>query len=310
VTCSGTSGKDCVAVGEDSLSNYPSGYGSELADIWNGKAWTPTQLTTDAIRSLSAVSCLSPKNCLAVGAWHSPEGGYGGPIAFTWNGAKWQVPAIPAMPANYGSAFTGVSCVPGRFCVVTGYAPAPKIGVTTPFSYQWNGKTWTAMNPVTPKGVTRLVLDSVSCASAKSCLAVGNGSGPVGDVAEVWNGRTWTVTRPIAWPKGATKPAVASVSCATASYCLAVGSANGNPLTETTKTGRALASVWNGKTWTATSVPAPAKGKASQFSGVTCLPTRTTFCAAVGQIGPDGSANGIGLSGFWNGKSWHLVDAK
>jgi hypothetical protein len=73
-------------------------------------------------------------------------------------------------------------------------------------------------------------------------------------------------------------------------------------------TQRAAAVTWNGKAWTATGVPAPGKGKASLFQAVTCL--SAADCVAVGQAGPAGSATGTPLSGFWNGKRWHLVTAR
>lgn len=193
------------------------------------------------------------------------------------------------------------------FCVAVGdgYGPAP---ATAALIYLWNGSTWKTAKPATPKGVTNLVLDSVSCTSPGSCVAVGDGSGKPGDVAEVWNGRAWTATGPIAWPKDATNPRVDSVSCVTASYCVTVGYIDRNPQANGPSTGRAAASVWNGRTWTAAAVAAPGKSKASLFNSVTCL--RTTFCVAVGQIGPYDSTSGAGLSGLWNGKSWHLVSAK
>jgi hypothetical protein len=127
------------------------------------------------------------------------------------------------------------------------------------------------------------MMGSVSCASPTSCVAVGDGSDKAGDVAvaEVWNGRAWRVTAPVAWPEGTTDPEATDVSCATAGYCVTTGfidsSTNRNDLGDT---GRAAASVWNGKTWRATAVAAPGTGKSSAFGGVTCL--RPTFCAAVG----------------------------
>jgi hypothetical protein len=72
-------------------------------------------------------------------------------------------------------------------------------------------------------------------------------------------------------------------------------------------TGRAAAVTWNGRTWTVTKVPAPARGKSSLFNGVSCL--SAVNCVAAGQVGPENSTNGTGLSGFWNGRSWRLVTA-
>ena len=47
---------------------------------------------------------------------------------------------------------------------------------------------------------------------------------------------------------------------------------------------------------------------ASLFNAVTCL--SATDCVAVGQLGPVRTIDGVGLSGFWNGRSWRLVTAK
>jgi hypothetical protein len=228
VTCPGAS--ECVAVGDDFVATI-GGYDYALGDIWNGKAWAPTQLTESAGTALGAVSCLSPKSCLAVGSDNSPSGGYQSPIAYAWNGAKWVSLAVPAQPFNYGTAFTDVSCVAGRFCLVAGYSPT-KSGASTTRLFRWNGQTWTALKlAAPPKGVTSLQLDYVSCVSATSCVAVGDGYRKAGAVAvaEVWNGKAWKVTAPIAWPKGATNPSPNSVSCATASSCMTTGSIDPNP---------------------------------------------------------------------------------
>ena len=308
VACPGAS--ECVAVGED-FPDPVGGYNYALGDIWNGKAWAPTQLSESAETALAAVSCLSPKSCLAVGSENSPEGGYGSPIAYAWNGAKWVSLTVPPQSYDWSTAFTDVSCVAGRFCLVAGYSPT-KSGALTTLLYRWNGRTWTALKPAAPpKGVTSLQLNYVSCASPTRCVAVGDGHRKAAAVAiaEVWNGRAWKVTAPIAWPRGTTNPSPNGVSCATASSCLATGSIDKNQKDDGI-TGRAAASVWNGRTWRATSVPAPGRGKASDFGGVTCL--RPTFCAVVGSTEPYDGAPGTGtaLSGFWNGKSWRLVSLK
>jgi hypothetical protein len=302
VSCAGTSGTDCVAVGGFAPKGNPVGYTSELIDTWNGKAWAPVALNHNAIFTLNSVSCLSAKACLAVGVNNTPVGGYSNGIAYRWNGATWTALAPPVPPINDGSDFTSVSCAAGPLCVVVGntYYPTTRTLIDV-----WNGKTWRTLSPATVKGVTDLVLNSVSCASARSCLAVGNGTGKRGEVGEVWNGKSWTATGPIAWPKGATSPWADSVSCATARYCLAAGYIDRNPQANGANTGRAAASVWNGKSWTPTAVAAPGKGKASLFNGVTCLSAK--FCAAVGQAGPYDGSTGTELAALWNGRSWRLV---
>lgn len=304
VSCLSASATDCVAVGTSAPQGNPSYLTSEFVDSWNGRAWAPLALNNDAIFTLQSVSCLSRKDCLAVGTEKSPEGGYSSGIAVHWNGATWTALAPPEPPANLGSGFTSVSCAAGPFCVVIGnnYDPTTRTLIDA-----WNGRTWKTLAPAEAKGVTDLVLNSVSCTSARSCVAVGNGTGTGtrGEVAEVWNGRSWTATAPIAWPRGATSPWVDSISCATARYCLAAGYIDRNPQANGANTGRAAASVWNGRTWAATPVAAPGKGKASLFDGVTCL--RPGFCAAVGQAGPYDSTTGTELAALWNGRGWHLV---
>lgn len=49
------------------------------------------------------------------------------------------------------------------------------------------------------------------------------------------------------------------------------------------------------------------RARLGQPAGVTCL--TASDCVAVGQVGPTGSTNVTGLSGFWNGKTWRLVAA-
>lgn len=51
-----------------------------------------------------------------------------------------------------------------------------------------------------------------------------------------------------------------------------------------------------------------ARGMASLFNAATCL--SATDCVAVGQLGPVHTIDGVGLSGFWNGRGWQLVTAK
>jgi hypothetical protein len=147
----------------------------------------------------------------------------------------------------------------------------------------------------------------VSCTSAKNCVAVGLGmsaSFSITSMTDTWNGTRWTAAK-VPWPKGKTSPVLAGVSCASAKSCVAV-SITGFALT-VNNSGDAAAASFNGKAWPVTNVPAPAKGKASELAGVTCL--SATDCAAVGESGPTNSGNSNGLSGFWNGKSWKLVAA-
>jgi hypothetical protein len=98
----------------------------------------------------------------------------------------------------------------------------------------------------------------VSCAAGRFCLVAGYSPTKGGALTTLlyrWNGRTWTALKPAAPPKGATNPSPNGVSCATASSCMTTGSIDPNQK-DSGITGRAAASVWNGRTWRATSVAA------------------------------------------------------
>ena len=74
VSCPGTSATDCVAVGTSAPQGNPSYYTSAFIDTWNGQAWAPLVPSNDSIVTLQSVSCLSRKDCLAVGISASPDG--------------------------------------------------------------------------------------------------------------------------------------------------------------------------------------------------------------------------------------------
>jgi hypothetical protein len=303
VACPGTGNSvaRCVAVGGYTPASHAA-YTVALGDVRNGTAWTPSGLTTNAITWQAAVSCRSATSCLSVGNARSPEGGYESATAYSWNGAAWTQQNLSVPPANEANSFNGVSCVPGSICMVVGGAEA-KLALLV---YRWDGKSWLQLTAGVPAGIDSPALDSVSCGSAAHCVAVGNGASDSAAFAEVSNGNGWSVTPAIAWPAGSTNPRVTSVSCASPSYCVAVGVVDRSTEHTGGGTGRAAASLWNGKTWTAMAVPAPPAGRASLFSAVSC--PRPASCVAVGESNQYNSATGTEqLTGLLTGTSWRLV---
>ncbi|HMD91292.1 MAG TPA: hypothetical protein VKG80_01495 [Trebonia sp.] len=297
----------CVAVGF-----FDKGAGNQfaLADTWNGSSWTPSQPPAPggSATSLSGVSCKSATACVAVGAYtkNTSGGAVGAPLAETWNGRKWSE-ARPPVPAGTDiSGLDSVSCTSAASCIATGIVLTSTVSAALIES--WNGRTWSRMKAAALPATTLGELISVSCPAAKSCAAVGYASSPkgLGSLAETWNGKAWTLTT-VHWPKGTSNELLPGVSCVAGNRCVAVGTIDSN-LNSNSNTGKAAAATWNGRAWTVTSVPAPARGKASLLNDVTCL--SASNCVAVGQAGPAGSTNGTGLSAFWNGKSWRLVAAK
>ena len=92
----------CIAVGDQ-----PSGAGTApLAERWNGSNWTIQSTPAPAgatFSELTAVSCISPTRCLAVGDTQSGGKGSGGkqvPLAGLWNGSSWKIKPIPKPPGR------------------------------------------------------------------------------------------------------------------------------------------------------------------------------------------------------------------
>jgi hypothetical protein len=306
------SGKDCVAVGfaGPMLSEVA------LAETWTGSGWKPATppAPPGQATALTGIACRSAKSCVAVGSdtvklpVNGP--GAGGPgnaaLSDVLTGTKWVRKAVPVPKGTLISFLNKVSCPAAGFCMAVG-ATEMNSGPQTALIDMWNGKAWSLLKPAKlPAGVTDPELNAVSCASVTHCVAVGfAGGGGLTAISEIWNGKTWSYAK-VSWPKGVKSTLLLGVSCLSATHCVAVGETGDNPNAEGLS-GRAAATVWNGKAWSAMSVPAPAKGKFSVFNGVNC---HKTFCAAAGQTGPKFSTNGIGLSGFTAGSTWKLVAAK
>jgi len=293
----------CLVVGGYSNSSGDQPY----ALTWNGSTLTPItappQPKGGELFTFDSVSCVAVKKCVAVGSSLLP----GATLAFrvfvdTWNGSKW-TEVTAASPA--GSALpelTALHCFSATSCAAAGTAFSTS-GATSVVMATWNGKTWTRQAAATPSGQMVLVND-LSCVSAKSCAAVGislnsSGTGAYGFLMD-WNGKAWSEVK---WhgAKGDTLAFVLGVSCVSASNCMAVG-ADG-----TSKAGAAQAMSWNGTKWTALKVPAPAKGDTSDFEGVSC--PKAGDCVAVGLSGPANTTKPSQLAGYWNGKAWRLAAA-
>jgi hypothetical protein len=307
------SGKDCVAVGM-AFANPLSAHA--LAETWTGSGWKPASPPAPVGQAtvLTGISCRSAKSCVAVGSdtvklpLSGPGAGSPGAAASSdiLVGATWVRKPVPVPHGTLISFLNRVSCPTAGFCMGVGGTEAVA-GPATALIDVWNGKAWSLLKPAKlPAGVTDASLNAVSCVSPKSCVAVGfAGGGGLIAISEVWNGKTWSYAK-VNWPKGVKNTLLLGVGCLSSSHCVAVGSTGGNPNAQGLSS-RAAATVWNGKAWSAMSVPAPAKGKFSVFLSVDC---HRAFCAAAGQTGPSGSTNGIGLSGFTTGGSWKLVAAK
>ena len=165
-----------------------------MIERWNGAKWS-TVTSPKASGYLTAVSCTSAKDCVAVGVGLSSPA-----LMEHWNGKKWTIVATPRSPHFFGGSFAGVSCpsVTNCFAVGQGLNDAEQ---SLTFVAQWNGTKWSAVASPNPDGFFGAVLNGVSCTSRTACTAVGvKESGSTyghktfgGTLIEQWDGTRWSV---------------------------------------------------------------------------------------------------------------------
>ena len=176
---------------------------------------------------------------------------------------------------------SSVFCFPSGVCLAVGNRGNANI------SRFWTGTQWSARYSRLPHEAV-----AASCATASSCMAVGQvsvGQNPPAG-AEHWNGTSWS-TQQIVNPAGATFGFMDGVSCPAANSCIAVGVylAGKQPLIP-------IAERWNGKRWAMLVIPGPPRKTFENFAALSCPSVRS--CVAVGmyQRGAFGET--------WNGVRW------
>jgi hypothetical protein len=145
-----------------------------LAEAWNGSAWaiqpapTPTGHGDDFYTpALTAVSCLSPTACTAVGRFADLT------VAEHWNGQHWAIQSTPN-PSTNESVLFGVSCPSAAACIAVGTQYDTGTDTTTSLAEGYDGTTWTAQTTPGPPKDGSAYLFGVSCPSASDCFAVGD----------------------------------------------------------------------------------------------------------------------------------------
>lgn len=287
VSC--TAAANCTAVG-----NYydTSGEYVPLADRWNGSTWTvrpvPAPAGADGVR-LHGVSCPSAASCTAVGFYYAPQT-LDKPqiLAEHWNGSTWRVQSLFPPASAIESELTAVSCTSATNCTAAGwYEPSLEDFVT--LAVHWNGSTWSIQPTPNPAGSHEIYLNSVSCVSVSSCMAVGQiGYLTSTPLAEYWNGSTWSIKA--VTPSGGP---LNGVSCISAASCTAVG---------TTGSGTSLAEHWNGSKWSIQPSPAPSAWTSNVLYAVSCVSSGR--CTAVGVFTTQTSPAAHAGAEYFNGSTW------
>jgi hypothetical protein len=242
----------------------------------------PVAMPTVPTRRVSALACTSRSACTAVGATTDPAG-FGVTLAERWQGKRW----LPERPRDHpGASFStlnDVSCTSPMFCIAVGSfgVPPPSDSSVAYVEHalveRWNGSTW-----MIQRAASGSALSSVSCASARDCIALG-GSG-----AERWNGRRWSLQRAIGRDVD-----LSDVSCPSSHGCIAVGSRirnNGNEVT--------WAQHWDGRRWSKQRIPSIQLDQQDFLSAVSCA--SMSSCVAIGE-----GDNGAFVE-RWNGRKWSM----
>ncbi len=249
-----TSPSFCVAVG-----TYQTGGGDSvnqtLVETWDGTSWSvvssPNTSPTEE-NALDGVSCTSAQFCVAVG--NHDDSTPAQTLVESWDGTAWSITPSPNSSTGEANYLSGVSCLSPTSCQAVGAHVTGTILV--PLAESWNGAAWAIESTPAP-GSAGDELNSVSCTSSDSCVAVGNvglldppapggvkafavpghsGQSPhipvsITTLVETWDGSAWSVT-----PSPNTSAVVNSlqdVACNLANGCVAVGFQNAGTFDQT-----------------------------------------------------------------------------
>ena len=222
------------------------------------------------------VDCPSAKSCFAVG--FSQAGKTNKTLVERWNGSKWSVMATPNPAGATNSYLQAVSCASATNCIAVGYSSQGN--KLSSLAEQWNGTKWSVMVTPSPVSWTNPALESVSCASPTSCMAVGHGRALTGEsIVEHWDGIAWSVL-PIAKQMGWTEISFYGVACPSVTSCFAVGFYQDVAFAAL----RTLVQHWDGAAWSIQTSPSPTGAVPANLARVSC--PSATSCFAVGSYSP------------------------
>ena len=284
VSC--VSASNCVAVG--SAGSFQ--VSTTLAMAWNGTEWSTMSTPNNGSNELLSVSCVSASSCVAVGGAGTPFSGT--TLAMVWNGSTWSAVSSPSPSPGSNNKLMSVSCTSASNCVAVGFSGM--MNQETTLAMVWDGSAWSVVESPNPgTGFVGNKLNSVTCLSASSCVAVGSTSqGGLGQTLVMsWDGSTWSV---VSSPNsGQSGNALNSVSCVSATNCVAAGKAGS----------RELVMAWNGSAWSVVSSP-NASGTNDELRSVSCA--SASDCVAVGYTRTTPVST---LVMAWNGTAWSIVSS-
>lgn len=256
------SASSCVAVGDGVLATLS-------GTTWKA-ATAPLPPGASSGGYFYSVACGSASSCVAVGTY--PGGG----LLETLSGTAW-TPTVAPVPATAAASpnaiLFSVSCASAASCVAVGQY-TDSSGNYEGLIDVLSGTTWTSVSAPVPAGVTNGSLNSVACASATSCTAVGD------HLVVTLSGTTWTSTvapLPADAFRSDSAALLTAVACGSESSCVAAGSYPG-PL----GFGEALLEVRSGANWRPVKAPLPADAEPDGSSLYSVACPSASSCVAVG----------------------------
>jgi hypothetical protein len=238
-----TTSVSCASAGNCSAVGWYSGAGvssieqvfvvSEVHGRWRKAEEVPgtAALNKGGVAQITSVSCASAGNCSAGGSYLG-AGVSGNQQAFvvsevhgTWRKAE-EVPGIAALTPSKFAWIVSVSCGAAGNCSAVGQYIVPHAGafVVSEVHGRWRKAEEVPGTAALSGDLAEIT--SVSCASAGSCSAGGNGF----VVSEV-NG-TWRKAEEVPGAAALGAAAITSVSCASAGHCSAGGNYRAGPGTD------------------------------------------------------------------------------
>ncbi len=228
---------NCTAAGwyTDSSGNQQGLVLTQSSGTWvAAKAKLPAGAAANPVVYMSSVSCASARNCTAVGEYNDTSGNEQGLLltesSGTWVAAKAKLPN--GAGANPFTGLTSLSCASAGNCTAVGYYEDTSTHDQGLLITQSSGAWGNGVKATLPAGAAKdpeAGIQSVSCASAGNCTAVGgyndtSGHGQAVLLTET-SGR-WTASVKALPPTGAAanpNGEMDSVSCPSVGNCAAIG---------------------------------------------------------------------------------------
>lgn len=247
---------------------------------------------------LGQMSCAAGGTCVAIGKYYDTSG-YPQGLIETLSGGTWTVTDAP-LPGGidgdtYDVGLESGNCSGERSCFVVGWYSAQNSSDVQGLIETLTDGTWTASTAPLPGSADGADIESLTCLSAGSCIAIGVDDATTGGqgLVETLADGTWTPTQvPLPTNDGAF---FVSIACPSAKMCVAVG----NYSDASGDSDVLIESLSDGK-WKVVDAPQPAHDS-DALDSVSCASTES--CAAVGDYFDDSGAAHI-LSETLSGTTW------